>query len=102
MTYPNPHQEWNPQPPGRELAFSGDVVPAPLPPTLALPVPMAPLPPVPVPMLVPQKSAGAAVVLELVLGLFGIFGIGNLYAGRVAAGILLMVSFGDCSGSTSS
>ncbi|RKN47717.1 NINE protein [Micromonospora endolithica] len=39
---------------------------------------------------VPQKSAGAAVALELVLGLFGV---GNIYAGRVATGVILMVSF---------
>lgn len=44
------------------------------------------------PTLVP-KSVGAAVALELVLGLFGIFGVGNLYARRVAVGLILMVSF---------
>ncbi|GIG92431.1 hypothetical protein Pen02_73670 [Plantactinospora endophytica] len=54
-----------------------------------MPVPMA----VPMAVAVPQKSAGAAVALELVLGLFGIFGVGNLYAGRTAAGVILMLSF---------
>lgn len=39
------------------------------------------------------RSAGAAVALELVLGLFGIFGVGNIYAGKVGRGIALMVSF---------
>ncbi|MEO3745806.1 TM2 domain-containing protein [Plantactinospora sp. B5E13] len=53
----------------------------------------APVPPVPIVVVVPQKSAGAAVVLELVLGFFGIFGVGNLYAGRIATGFLLMISF---------
>lgn len=60
----------------------GELIPAP-----------PPVPPVPIVVVVPQKSAGAAVVLELVLGLFGIFGVGNLYAGRIATGILLMISF---------
>ncbi|WP_157744514.1 TM2 domain-containing protein [Micromonospora viridifaciens] len=41
----------------------------------------------------PQKSAGVAVALELVLGLFGVFGVGNLYAGRTGAGVALMLSF---------
>ncbi|MCY1144325.1 hypothetical protein OWR29_40560 [Actinoplanes sp. Pm04-4] len=41
----------------------------------------------------PQRSAGTAVALEIVLGIFGIFGVGNLYAGRVGLGIALMVSF---------
>ncbi|OKI40796.1 NINE protein [Micromonospora sp. CB01531] len=48
--------------------------------------------PFPVPV-VPQKSAGVAGALELVLGLLGIFGVGNLYAGRTGAGIALMLSF---------
>ncbi|MCO8277043.1 hypothetical protein M1L60_41340 [Actinoplanes sp. TRM 88003] len=34
-----------------------------------------------------------AVALEIILGVFGIFGVGNLYAGRVGLGIALMVSF---------
>ena len=41
----------------------------------------------------PPRSAGAAVALELVLGLFGIFGVGNIYAGRTGLGVALMVSF---------
>jgi TM2 domain-containing membrane protein YozV len=49
--------------------------------------------PVPVGVDVPQKSTVAAVLLELILGLFGIFGVGNLYAGRIAAGLTLMLSF---------
>ena len=39
------------------------------------------------------RSAGAAVALEIVLGLFGVFGVGNIYAGKVGQGIALMVSF---------
>lgn len=42
---------------------------------------------------VPTKSTGAAVLLELLPGLIGIFGIGNIYAGRIGVGIALMVSF---------
>lgn len=48
--------------------------------------------PFPVPV-VPQKSAGVAVALELVFGLLGIFGVGNLYAGRTGIGLALMFSF---------
>ncbi|MEE6261799.1 TM2 domain-containing protein [Plantactinospora sonchi] len=63
--------------------------PAPPPGGELVPVPA----PVPIVVVVPQKSAGAAVALELVLGFLGIFGLGNLYAGRIATGILLMISF---------
>ena len=41
----------------------------------------------------PPRSAGAAVALELVLGIFGIFGVGNIYAGRAGGGVALMLSF---------
>jgi TM2 domain-containing membrane protein YozV len=41
----------------------------------------------------PVRSAGAAVTLEVVPGLFGIFGIGNIYAGRTATGVTLMLTF---------
>lgn len=41
----------------------------------------------------PVKSPGAAVMLELLPGLCQIFGIGNIYAGNVAAGILLMLGY---------
>ncbi|WP_433528020.1 hypothetical protein ACQPYA_16760 [Micromonospora sp. CA-263727] len=44
-------------------------------------------------LVAPAKSTGAAVALELVLGLFGIFGVGNIYAGRIVTGVVLMVSF---------
>jgi TM2 domain-containing membrane protein YozV len=74
VTHPEPYPSWHPEP------------------THHLPVP-ASLPPYPVPVVVPQKSVGAAVVLELVPGLFGVFGIGNLYAGRIVTGLLLMFSF---------
>ncbi|RKR89037.1 hypothetical protein BDK92_3374 [Micromonospora pisi] len=42
---------------------------------------------------VATKSTGAAAALELLPGLVGIFGIGNIYAGRVGVGIALMVSY---------
>ncbi|MDG4834454.1 hypothetical protein O7627_34870 [Solwaraspora sp. WMMD1047] len=42
---------------------------------------------------VPRKSVGLAVGLELILGLFGIFGVGSIYAGRVGLGLTLMISF---------
>ena len=41
----------------------------------------------------PPKSTGAAVALELILGFFGIFGVGNIYAGRIVTGVVLMISF---------
>jgi TM2 domain-containing membrane protein YozV len=47
----------------------------------------------PPPVLRQPKSVGAAVALELVPGLFGVFGVGNMYAGRVGLGIALMLSF---------
>ncbi|MGW3787241.1 hypothetical protein ACWD5Z_21835 [Micromonospora chokoriensis] len=85
MTHPDPYQQWQPAQ------------------TAHLPVPVAQHYHTPVPtqsvyvgpqaVLVPQKSAGAAVALELVLGLFGIFGVGNLYAGRTSIGVILMLSF---------
>ncbi|SBT40687.1 hypothetical protein [Micromonospora auratinigra] len=49
--------------------------------------------PVPPVVIVPQKSAGAAVALEILLGLLGIFGVGNLYAGRTGTGVALLLSF---------
>ena len=39
------------------------------------------------------RSVGAAIALEIVPGLFGVFGIGNIYAGSIGVGIALMVSF---------
>lgn len=39
------------------------------------------------------KSKGRGIALEIVPGLFGVFGIGNIYAGRLALGVGLMVSF---------
>lgn len=42
----------------------------------------------------PPKSAGAAVALELVPGFFfQTFGIGNMYAGNVALGLLFMFGY---------
>ncbi|MDR7275960.1 hypothetical protein [Catenuloplanes atrovinosus] len=41
----------------------------------------------------PLKSTGAAVMLELFLGLFGLFGVGALYAGRTGLGLTLMISY---------
>ncbi|WP_305805266.1 hypothetical protein [Stenotrophomonas sp. YIM B06876] len=41
----------------------------------------------------PHKSGGTAAVLEVVPGLFQIFGIGHLYAGNVATGLLFMFGY---------
>ncbi|WP_157239320.1 hypothetical protein [Catenuloplanes japonicus] len=41
----------------------------------------------------PLKSTSAAVMLELILGLFGLFGVGALYAERTGLGVTLMVSY---------
>ncbi|MFI7075494.1 hypothetical protein [Micromonospora sediminicola] len=52
--------------------------------------------PVPRPAYLPAvtpRSSGAAVALELVLGIIGIFGVGNIYAGKTAQGVVIMVSF---------
>ncbi|MET8908411.1 hypothetical protein [Micromonospora sp. NPDC004551] len=52
--------------------------------------------PVPRPAYLPAvtpRSSGAAVALELVLGIIGIFGVGNIYAGKTAQGVIIMVSF---------
>lgn len=81
MTYPNHYQQW-------QNEQSGGLA-VPVPQYLPAPVPAYP----PMIVAVPQKSAGAAVALELVLGLFGVFGVGNLYAGRTTAGVILMLSF---------
>lgn len=40
---------------------------------------------------VPQKSAGTAAVLELLPGIFfQVYGIGHMYAGNIAVGLLVM------------
>ncbi len=41
----------------------------------------------------PQKSAGTAALLEVIPGLFQVFGIGHLYAGNVATGLLFMFGY---------
>lgn len=66
------------------------------PPTAHLPVPYGGMPEPPLVYtvaVVPRKSPAAAVALELIPAFFGVFGIGNIYAGRVGLGITLMVSF---------
>ncbi|MDG4767174.1 hypothetical protein O7632_24190 [Solwaraspora sp. WMMD406] len=78
MTYPNPYQSAPQQHPV---------------PTSGQPYQPGGYGPVAGPGVAMPKSAGAAVALELVPGLFGIFGIGNIYAGKVPTGIVLMVSF---------
>jgi TM2 domain-containing membrane protein YozV len=85
VTNLDPYQQWQPE--------RTDHLPVPAMYSHPAPPPMQPMYVAPATMLVPQKSAGAAVALELVLGLFGIFGVGNLYAGRTAAGVTLMLSF---------
>ena len=41
----------------------------------------------------PQKSGGTAALLEVLPGLFQIFGIGHLYAGNVVTGLLIMFGY---------
>lgn len=41
----------------------------------------------------PQKSGGIAAVLEVVPGLFQIFGIGHMYAGNVLTGLFFMFGY---------
>ncbi|HEX8337336.1 MAG TPA: hypothetical protein VF621_11445, partial [Pyrinomonadaceae bacterium] len=63
------------------------------------PPPSYPYPPQPVQHVVhhyrqPPKSSGTAVLLEILPGFFfQTFGIGNLYAGNVAAGLLFMFGY---------
>jgi len=41
----------------------------------------------------PQKEVSTAVLLEVIPGLFGIFGIGHMYLGRVGLGLLFLFGF---------
>jgi len=41
----------------------------------------------------PQKEVSTAVLLEVIPGLFGIFGIGHIYTERVGIGLLFMFGF---------
>lgn len=72
-------------------------VPVPAPPVFQPAAPVfqqvQPYHPAYVPPARPLKSTGAAVMLELFLGLFGLFGVGALYAGRAGLGVTLMVSY---------
>ncbi|MDR7327968.1 MULTISPECIES: hypothetical protein [Catenuloplanes] len=85
-----------------------DLAPYSAPPAAPIPAPVPPVPSPPVfqqvqpfypppaaygPPARPVKSTGAAVMLELFLGLFGLFGVGALYAGRAGLGVTLMVSY---------
>jgi len=49
-------------------------------------------PPVGTVTMLPQKSEGEAVLLALILGLFGLWGVGHMYAGKVGKGIVLLVA----------
>lgn len=40
----------------------------------------------------PTKSKGTAMILEIIPGLFGLFGIGWLYSGNTNVGLLLLLS----------
>ena len=48
-------------------------------------------PPPPVYPGVPLKSPGVALILGLILGLFGLMGIGQIYAGKIARGIIILI-----------
>lgn len=39
------------------------------------------------------KSAGTAVGLEVVLGIFQVFGVGNIYAGNIGLGLFFMFGY---------
>lgn len=59
---------------------------------------MSSLPPVPPAQVVhhhyhPVKSPGTAALLEVVPGLFQVFGIGHIYAGNVGTGLLFMFGY---------
>jgi TM2 domain-containing membrane protein YozV len=41
----------------------------------------------------PQKSGGVAALLEVLPGLFQVFGIGHMYAGNVATGLIIMFGY---------
>jgi TM2 domain-containing membrane protein YozV len=41
---------------------------------------------------VPQKSPGVAVIIALIAGFFGLWGVGHMYAGKVGEGIVLLVA----------
>lgn len=41
----------------------------------------------------PQKSGGIAALLEVLPGFFQVFGIGHLYAGNVATGLIIMFGY---------
>jgi len=42
--------------------------------------------------MLPQKSEGLAVVLAIILGFFGLWGVGHMYAGKFGKGVLLLVA----------
>lgn len=41
----------------------------------------------------PHKSGGVAALLEVIPGLFQVFGIGHMYAGNVVTGLLFMFGY---------
>lgn len=41
----------------------------------------------------PHKSGGVAALLEVLPGLFQVFGIGHMYAGNVATGLIIMFGY---------
>jgi len=61
--------------------------------TNAAPPPIAPPGQHAYPANVAGKSGGVAAVLEVVPGLFQVFGIGHLYAGNVATGLIVMFGY---------
>lgn len=85
MTHPDPYKQWQPTP--------TEQLPVPVTQQYQIPASTQPVYVAPQAVLIPQKSAGAAVALELILGFLGIFGVGNLYAGRTSSGVILMLSF---------
>ncbi len=55
------------------------------------PSPMQPVPQQPIYYYDPRKSKSTAIILEILPGLFGFFGIGWLYIGQVMPGLILLI-----------
>lgn len=67
--------------------------PAYVPPPLAAPQPTTPYAPTPTYGAVAAKDPSTAMIIEILLGLFGFLGIGHLYAGRTTPGIVLLLGW---------
>ncbi|MCL4394171.1 MAG: zinc ribbon domain-containing protein [Chloroflexi bacterium] len=82
--YPNPSPVRFCMSCGKEIGSAGEIPAAP-------PVSLQPLYPNPQAYVRPLKDRSIAYILEILPGLFGILGIGWLYAGNTSAGIAWLV-----------